>query len=159
VVSFSLIRIFFLTCSPIKDFRAYSLNDHVTCYKHLHARNNRLIRPLDFLCTSTPLFSSLKTSLIARKITSSHPSPVLAEHSRYATAPILRLTLSAYRSSVCRSKKSTRREIIGTCDLETGFLLCMVNSPMVLGSSLRSAFIPTRRMGVVGRKWLTSGTH
>ena len=127
----------------------------------IYARNNRLNKPLDcFLAFISFRPSGCKIAAIAASIASSHPSPVLAEHSIYATAPIVFCTFSAYKLLVNWLAQARWWEHMrGTWSRVTGFWELFNKYPIVSESSLRSIFIPTRRTGVLGKWWRTSGIH
>merc|ERR1719268_248440 len=93
-------------------------------------------RQVDFL----PRFLACSAALVAVSKTSLTPSLLLAEHSRYANALI-------FSAIVLPSSGLT-----GSC-----FIL--PNSFIVLLSFLKSFLFPTRMMGTLGQKCLTSGVH
>ena len=80
------------------------------------------------------------TTRTALSNTSFKPSCVSAEHSRYSTAPIL----------LC---------ILSPSEYEMGSSLLSARFFIVIGSSRRSSFVPTRMMGMAGQWCVTSGCH
>ena len=87
------------------------------------------------------LFSNLsKAARVAASNTSSTPSPVREEHSRYFRAPISR---AAFVPSFSLVKCSDFLRI----------------SSWAMGSSRRSFFRPTRMIGTPGQRSLASSTH
>lgn len=85
-------------------------------------------------------FFTRSADRVAVSNTARTPSLVLAEHSRYAMAPIL--------SAIARPSSF----FTGSC-----FIFC--SSLIVLGSFRRSFLFPTRMIGTFGQKCLTSGVH
>lgn len=88
----------------------------------------------------SPFSNVSRAARVAASNTSSTPSPVKDEHSRYFLAPI----------SCAISVAS--RVLTKCCDL---FRI----SSMATGSSRRSFFNPTRIMGTLGHRSLASSTH
>lgn len=88
----------------------------------------------------SPFSNVSRAALVAASNTSSTPSPVSDEHSRYLRAPI----------SCAISVAS--RVVTKCCDR---FRI----SSMATGSSLRSFFSPTNMIGTPGHRSLASSTH
>lgn len=88
----------------------------------------------------SPFSNVSRAALVAASNTSSTPSPVSEEHSRYFRAPIS-----------CAISVASRLET-KCCDF---FLI----SSIAIGSSLRSFFRPTNMIGTPGHRSLASSTH
>lgn len=88
----------------------------------------------------SPFSNVNRAALVAASKTSSTPSPVNDEHSRYFRAPISRAILLPSLS------------VVKCCDF---FRI----SSWAIGSSRRSFFSPTRIMGTPGHLSLASSTH
>lgn len=88
----------------------------------------------------SPFSKVNRAALVAASKTSSTPSPVKEEHSRYLRAPISRATLFPSLS------------VVKCCDF---FLI----SSWAIWSSRRSFFRPTRMIGTPGHLSLASSTH
>lgn len=86
------------------------------------------------------LSNVVNAALVAASNTSSTPSPVKLEHSRYFLAPI-----SSFISLPA----------LVVVNLRLFFLICSIAS----GSSLRSFFSPTRIMGTPGHRSRASSAH
>lgn len=88
----------------------------------------------------SPFSNVNKAALVAASNTSSTPSPVKEEHSRYFRAPISRAAVLPSLS------------VVKCIDF---FLI----SSWASGSSRRSFLSPTRRMGTPGQRSFASSTH